>query len=84
LLKDFFIQGKRSLVVTGTTARRPPPRCSPGYSSTTPQPSYLLAAFRTPGQGARFTDSDWFIIEGDEYDTAFFDKRSNSFITCRK
>jgi UDP-N-acetylmuramate: L-alanyl-gamma-D-glutamyl-meso-diaminopimelate ligase len=28
------------------------------------------------GQGARFTDSEWFIIEGDEYDTAFFDKRS--------
>ncbi|MEO6183993.1 MAG: Mur ligase family protein, partial [Verrucomicrobiota bacterium] len=27
-------------------------------------------------QGARFTDSEWFIIEGDEYDTAFFDKRS--------
>ena len=25
---------------------------------------------------ARFTDSEWFIIEGDEYDTAFFDKRS--------
>jgi UDP-N-acetylmuramate: L-alanyl-gamma-D-glutamyl-meso-diaminopimelate ligase len=28
------------------------------------------------GQGARFTDSEWFVIEGDEYDTAFFDKRS--------
>ena len=35
------------------------------------------AASRTIfGQGARFTDSEWFIIEGDEYDTAFFDKRS--------
>src|SRR5213075_2156685 len=28
------------------------------------------------GQGARCTESDGFIIEGDEYDTAFFDKRS--------
>ncbi len=28
------------------------------------------------GEGARFTDGPWFIIEGDEYDTAFFDKRS--------
>jgi len=28
------------------------------------------------GEGARFTDSPWFVIEGDEYDTAFFDKRS--------
>ena len=29
-----------------------------------------------PIWGARFTDSEWFITEGDEYDTAFFDKRS--------
>src|SRR5438034_11202621 len=28
------------------------------------------------GQGARLNDSKYFIIEGDEYDTAFFDKRS--------
>ena len=28
------------------------------------------------GNGARFTGSEWFIAEGDEYDTAFFDKRS--------
>jgi UDP-N-acetylmuramate: L-alanyl-gamma-D-glutamyl-meso-diaminopimelate ligase len=34
------------------------------------------------GQGARFTDSPWFIIEGDEYDTAFFDKRSNLSTTA--
>jgi UDP-N-acetylmuramate: L-alanyl-gamma-D-glutamyl-meso-diaminopimelate ligase len=28
------------------------------------------------GQGARINDSKHFVIEGDEYDTAFFDKRS--------
>ena len=28
------------------------------------------------GQGACFNDSKYFVIEGDEYDTAFFDKRS--------
>ena len=28
------------------------------------------------GISARLTDSDFFVIEGDEYDTAFFDKRS--------
>jgi UDP-N-acetylmuramate: L-alanyl-gamma-D-glutamyl-meso-diaminopimelate ligase len=28
------------------------------------------------GQGAKFNDSKFFVIEGDEYDTAFFDKRS--------
>ena len=40
-------------------------------------PSYLIGGIPNNfSQGARFTDSDWFIIEGDEYDTAFFDKRS--------
>ena len=78
LLKEFFIRGKRSLVVTGTH----------GKTTTTSlltwvfehnglNPSYLIGGLpNNLGQGARFTDSEWFIIEGDEYDTAFFDKRS--------
>ncbi|HVV01340.1 MAG TPA: UDP-N-acetylmuramate:L-alanyl-gamma-D-glutamyl-meso-diaminopimelate ligase [Verrucomicrobiae bacterium] len=78
LLKHFFIRGKRSLVVTGTH----------GKTTTTSllawvfehnglNPSYLIGGIPANlGQGARFTDSPWFIIEGDEYDTAFFDKRS--------
>jgi len=78
LLKDFFIQGKRSLVVSGTH----------GKTTTTSlltwvfehnglNPSYLIGGMpNNLGQGARFTESEWFIIEGDEYDTAFFDKRS--------
>jgi len=78
LLKDFFIRGKRSLVVTGTH----------GKTTTTAlltwvflhnglNPSYLIGGIPSNfSQGAAFTDSEWFIIEGDEYDTAFFDKRS--------
>jgi UDP-N-acetylmuramate: L-alanyl-gamma-D-glutamyl-meso-diaminopimelate ligase len=78
LLKEFFIQGKRSLVVSGTH----------GKTTTTSlltwvfehnglSPSYLIGGIpNNLKQGARFTDSEWFIIEGDEYDTAFFDKRS--------
>src|SRR5262245_10187068 len=78
LIKDFFIQGKRSLVVSGTH----------GKTTTTSlltwvfehnglNPSYLIGGIpNNLGQGARFTNSEWFIIEGDEYDTAFFDKRS--------
>jgi UDP-N-acetylmuramate: L-alanyl-gamma-D-glutamyl-meso-diaminopimelate ligase len=78
LLKHFFIRGRRSLVVTGTH----------GKTTTTSlltwvfehnglKPSYLIGGIpNNLGQGARFTDSPWFIIEGDEYDTAFFDKRS--------
>jgi UDP-N-acetylmuramate: L-alanyl-gamma-D-glutamyl-meso-diaminopimelate ligase len=78
LLKEFFIRGKRSLVVSGTH----------GKTTTTSllawvfehnglNPSFLIGGMPNNfGQGARFTDSEWFIIEGDEYDTAFFDKRS--------
>src|SRR5581483_6713035 len=78
LLKHYFIRGKRSLVVSGTH----------GKTTTTAllawvfehnglNPSFLIGGIPNNfGQGARFTDSDWFIIEGDEYVTAFFDKRS--------
>src|SRR5215831_11908454 len=78
LLKEFFIGGKRSIVVAGTH----------GKTTTTSlltwvfehnglNPSYLIGGIpNNLSQGARFTDSEWFIIEGDEYDTAFFDKRS--------
>ncbi len=78
LLAEFFIRGKRSLVVSGTH----------GKTTTTSlltwvfehnglNPSYLIGGIPNNfTQGARFTDSEWFIIEGDEYDTAFFDKRS--------
>ena len=78
LLKEFFIRGKRSIVVCGTH----------GKTTTTSlltwvfehnglNPSYLIGGIpNNLSQGARFTDSPWFIIEGDEYDTAFFDKRS--------
>jgi UDP-N-acetylmuramate: L-alanyl-gamma-D-glutamyl-meso-diaminopimelate ligase len=78
LLKEFFIRGKRSIVVTGTH----------GKTTTTSllawvfehnglNPSFFIGGIpNNLGQGARFTDSEWFIIEGDEYDTAFFDKRS--------
>jgi len=78
LLKYFFIQGRRSIVVTGTH----------GKTTTTSllawvfehnglNPSFLIGGIPNNfGQGGRFTNSEWFIIEGDEYDTAFFDKRS--------
>src|SRR5271170_3646331 len=78
LLKEFFIRGRRSIVVSGTH----------GKTTTTSllawvfehnglNPSFFIGGIPNNfSQGARFTDSEWFIIEGDEYDTAFFDKRS--------
>src|SRR4029450_10334284 len=66
LLKEFFIRGKRCLVVTGTH----------GKTTTTSlltwvfehnglNPNFLIGGIPNNfAQGARFTDSEWFIIEG--------------------
>lgn len=41
------------------------------------QPSYLIGGVpENFGESARLTAGDYFVIEADEYDTAFFDKRS--------
>src|SRR5450759_329532 len=41
------------------------------------QPGFLIGGVpRNFGISARLTDSHYFVIEADEYDTAFFDKRS--------
>ena len=78
LLKEFFIRGKRSLVVTGTHGKTTSTALLTWvFEHNGLNPSYLIGGIpNNLGQGARFTDSEWFIIEGDEYDTAFFDKRS--------
>lgn len=78
VLKEFFLRGKRNFVVSGTH----------GKTTTTSMLTWLMRhAGRDPGfliggipknlgQGALFSDSEWNVLEGDEYDTAFFDKRS--------
>jgi UDP-N-acetylmuramate: L-alanyl-gamma-D-glutamyl-meso-diaminopimelate ligase len=78
VLKNYFLRGKHNLVVTGTH----------GKTTTTAllawimeqaghNPGYLIGGIpKNFGQGARLNDSKYFVIEGDEYDTAFFDKRS--------
>ena len=78
LLKEFFIRGKRSIVVSGTHGKTTTTSLLTWvFESAGLNPSYLIGGLPSNlGAGARFTDSEWFIIEGDEYDTAFFDKRS--------
>ncbi|HWD17747.1 MAG TPA: UDP-N-acetylmuramate:L-alanyl-gamma-D-glutamyl-meso-diaminopimelate ligase [Verrucomicrobiae bacterium] len=78
LLKEFFIRGKRSLVVSGTHGKTTTTALLAWvFEQNGLNPSYLIGGIPNNfGEGARFTDSEWFIIEGDEYDTAFFDKRS--------
>jgi UDP-N-acetylmuramate: L-alanyl-gamma-D-glutamyl-meso-diaminopimelate ligase len=78
LLKDFFIHGKRPLVVAGTHGKTTTASLLAWvFEHNGLNPSYLIGGLPNNfGQGARFTASEWFILEGDEYDTAFFDKRS--------
>ena len=78
LLKEFFIRGKRSLVVAGTHGKTTTTALLAWvFEHSGLNPGYLIGGIANNlGQGARFTDSEWFIIEGDEYDTSFFDKRS--------
>ena len=76
VVKEEFIRGRRSLVVAGTH----------GKTTTTSiaawvmdrgglDPTFLVGGvvqnFET---SSRVTDSPYFMIEGDEYDTAYFDK----------
>ncbi|MFN2456174.1 MAG: UDP-N-acetylmuramate:L-alanyl-gamma-D-glutamyl-meso-diaminopimelate ligase [Pyrinomonadaceae bacterium] len=75
-VKEEFIRGRRSLVVTGTH----------GKTTTTSiaawvlergglRPSFLVGGVvQNFGASFRVTDGDYFVIEGDEYDTAYFDK----------
>jgi UDP-N-acetylmuramate: L-alanyl-gamma-D-glutamyl-meso-diaminopimelate ligase len=78
VLKELFLRGKHNLVVTGTH----------GKTTTTSLLTWIMTVAKLkPGyvigglpanlkQGALFNDSKYFVIEGDEYDSAFFDKRS--------
>jgi len=78
VLKEQFLRGKRNFVVTGTHGKTTTSAMltwvlqSAGYD-----PGFMIGGIPANlGRGARFTDSDFNVLEGDEYDTAFFDKRS--------
>ena len=64
LLKEFFIRGRRSLVVTGTHGKTTTASLLAWVlESAGLNPSFLIGGIpRNLGQGARFTDSEWFVI----------------------
>src|SRR5204863_7904551 len=76
-VKEEFIRGRRSLVIAGTH----------GKTTTTSLATWVLevggldpgflvgGVVQNFGASFRVTDSKHFVIEGDEYDTAFFDKK---------
>ncbi len=76
-VREEFIRGRRSLVIAGTHGKTTTTSiaawvCEVGGLD----PSFLVGGVvQNFGQSFRVTDSDCFVIEGDEYDTAFFDKK---------
>lgn len=80
-IKDFFIRGKHSIVVAGTH----------GKTTTTSliawmleiagkKPSFLIGGIPLNfNQGFKLDSGNIFVVEGDEYDSAFFDKGAKFF-----
>lgn len=77
-LSDHVLQGRTVLVVTGTHGKTTTTSMlSWILDSAGLNPSFLIGGIAENFQtSSRLTDSPYFVIEGDEYDTAFFDKRS--------
>jgi UDP-N-acetylmuramate: L-alanyl-gamma-D-glutamyl-meso-diaminopimelate ligase len=77
IVREEFIRGRRSLVVAGTHGKTTTTSiatwvCEAGGLD----PSFLVGGVvQNFGQSFRVTDSEYFVIEGDEYDTAYFDKK---------
>src|SRR6266705_1462503 len=78
VLKNHFLRGRLNLVVIGTHGKTTTMALLAWIMDKAGRkPGYLIAGLpKNFGQGARLNDSKYFVIEGDEYDTAFFDKRS--------
>jgi UDP-N-acetylmuramate: L-alanyl-gamma-D-glutamyl-meso-diaminopimelate ligase len=76
VVKEEFIRGRRSLVVAGTHGKTTTTSIATWVAEVGGlDPSFLVGGVvQNFGASFRVTDSDYFIIEGDEYDTAYFDK----------
>ena len=77
IVQEEFIRGRRSLVVAGTHGKTTTTSiaawmCEVGGLD----PSFLVGGVvQNFGASFRVRESGYFIIEGDEYDTAYFDKK---------
>ena len=77
-LKQYFLRGRHNLVVTGTHGKTTTTSLLAWiFEHAGEQPGWLIGGIPANlGTGCNLRDSKYFVIEGDEYDTAFFDKRS--------
>ncbi len=77
IVKEEFIRGRRSLVVAGTHGKTTTTSIATWVAEVGGlNPSFLVGGIvQNFGASFRVTDSNYFVIEGDEYDTAYFDKK---------
>ena len=77
IVKEEFIRGKRSLVVAGTHGKTTTTSIATWVAEVAGlRPSFLVGGVvQNFGASFRVADSNYFVIEGDEYDTAYFDKK---------
>ncbi len=76
-VKREFIRGRKSLVVAGTHGKTTTTSIATWVAEVGGlNPTFLVGGVvQNFGASFRVTDSDYFVIEGDEYDTAYFDKK---------
>ena len=76
LIKETFIRGHHSIVVAGTHGKTTTTSLMAwAMERSGANPSFLIGGVAENFNASfRITDSDYFVIEGDEYDTAYFDK----------
>lgn len=77
IVKEEFIRGRRSLVIAGTHGKTTTTSIATWVAECGGlNPSFLVGGIvQNFGASFRVAVSDFFIIEGDEYDTAYFDKK---------
>jgi UDP-N-acetylmuramate: L-alanyl-gamma-D-glutamyl-meso-diaminopimelate ligase len=77
-LKTFFLWGNHNIVITGTHGKTTTTAITAWiFQSAGRKPSYMIGGVPNNfTQGCEKQDGPYWIIEGDEYDTCFFDKRS--------
>ncbi|MBF0426950.1 MAG: UDP-N-acetylmuramate:L-alanyl-gamma-D-glutamyl-meso-diaminopimelate ligase [Magnetococcales bacterium] len=76
-LFDHVLEGRHPIVITGTHGKTTTASLTAWlWECAGLQPGFLIGGIPSNfGVGARFPKQAWVVVEGDEYDTAFCDKR---------
>ncbi|MBF0176934.1 MAG: UDP-N-acetylmuramate:L-alanyl-gamma-D-glutamyl-meso-diaminopimelate ligase [Magnetococcales bacterium] len=76
-LFDHVLEGRHPIVVTGTHGKTTTASLTAWlWECAGWQPGFLIGGIPANfSVGARYPRQEWVVVEGDEYDTAFFDKR---------